>query len=122
MRGLELEDSDGVPVARLPADVDAANAESVGEVIAASFSHDSPGVVADLTATRYLDSTGSDMLFRLAERMATRRQRLHLVVPEEAPVRRILEIVSISDIVAIHPDVTSALGAVRGDGAPAPAS
>ena len=122
MRGLRLEDSDGVPVARLPADVDAANAESVGEVIAASVGRDSPGVIADLTATRYLDSAGIDMLFRLYERLHTRRQSLHLVVPEEAPVRRILEVVSMTEIVAVHTDVTSALGAVRGDGTPTPAT
>jgi anti-anti-sigma regulatory factor len=44
---------------------------------------------------RYLDSSGVQLLFELAERLAARQQRLAVAVPPDAPARRVLEIVAL---------------------------
>jgi anti-anti-sigma factor len=118
---LSIEGDGGVAAIRLPADVDAANADSLAEQIVIGVGNESVGVVLDLSATRYLDSAGVDMLFRLHERLQARRQRLHLVAPEESPLWRVLRIVAIPDLVPVHVDVDSAVAAAAGEAAQTPA-
>jgi anti-anti-sigma regulatory factor len=38
-------------------------------------------LIVDLSGTRYLDSAGIDMLFRLAQSLGQRRATLRLVIP-----------------------------------------
>ena len=111
---VSFEDRAGVTVARLPADVDAANADAVSAEIMANTGNQSPALVIDLTATRYLDSAGIDMLFRLHERLQARRQRLLVVVPEDAAVMRVLRIVAVPDVMPVHQTLDSALRSVGG--------
>jgi len=85
---LNFEERDGITVVRLPADDDAANAETVSAEIMARASNQTPAMVIALSTTRYLDSAGIDMLFRLYERLQMRRQRMALVVPEDSPLLR----------------------------------
>jgi anti-anti-sigma factor len=98
----------GVPVARLPADVDAANADAVGELLSAGVAHDASCLILDLGDTRYLDSAGIDMLLRLQERLRGRRQTLELVVPQHSPIRRLLAVMGIDRSLRVHADVAAA--------------
>jgi anti-anti-sigma factor len=52
-------------------------------------------MVLDLSGVGYLDSSGVQMIFELAERLDARQQRLAVVVPEGAPARRVLDIVAL---------------------------
>jgi anti-anti-sigma factor len=108
---VRLERFDGVSVARLPSDVDAANALNLGQELAASLGHDATDLVVDLGATRYLDSAGIHMLFRLDARLRQRRQRLRVVVPRESPILRLLEIASLSKSVPLYPSIPEAVKA-----------
>ena len=103
-----------VVVAHLPTDVDAANANRVGEGLMSATDSAVPALILDLGETRYLDSAGLDMVFRLAERLQARRQRLHLVAADDAPLMRILNIAAITEVVPVHGDLAAALDAVRG--------
>jgi anti-anti-sigma factor len=91
---LKTEHFNNVLVVMLPTDVDAANAARVGDELIARATHTVSCLVVDLSETRYLDSAGLDMLFRLRARMRQRRKRVHLAVPPNSPLRRLLEIVS----------------------------
>jgi len=84
---LQFERVDGVPVARPSEDIDAANALVLRDELATSL-QGADTLVLDLGATRYVDSAGIDMLFRLAQ------------------------IVALPSAVAIHETVEQALGAV----------
>lgn len=98
-----------VPVARLHGEIDLSNADTIrGEVIAAVPS-DAPGLVLDLSETTYLDSSGVRLLFDIAERLQARRQRLSLVVTEEALVRRVLVLTKLDDAVPLHPEIDDAI-------------
>ena len=104
----------GISIARLPADVDASNADTVNAEIMANTGNHSPALVIDLTRTRYLDSAGIDMLFRLHERLLTRRQRLLLVLTDDAPLMRVLRIVAVHDVMPVHATLDAALRSVGG--------
>lgn len=105
----------GLPVAAMPVDVDVANAAHVGDQLAGAVTHDAPCLVLDLTATRYLDSAGIDMLVKLAERLRNRRQALLLVLPEGSPLRRLLTVMGVDASLAVHASVVEAVASAGGE-------
>ena len=110
-----LTSLNGLPVAQTPGDVDVANAALVGEQLAGAVTHDAPCLVLDLTATRYLDSAGIDMLLKLAERLRNRRQALLLVVPEDSPLRRLLSVMGVDASLPVHASVAEAVESAGGE-------
>jgi anti-anti-sigma factor len=114
---LRVEHFNRVPVARAPVDIDASNAATVRHELIACMRHESFQLVVDLTVSRYLDSAGIDMLFRLNESLAQRRATLHLVIPPESDLRRLADIVGLTGAIPVHGDVTEAVEAAgRGAG------
>jgi anti-anti-sigma factor len=106
-----VEHHDGVPVVRPRADVDAANAAALREQLADCVDSTTDRLVIDLSETRYIDSAGLDMLFRLSELLRQRRTRLLVVIAPESHLARLAEIVGLSRSMAIHPSLQDALGA-----------
>jgi anti-anti-sigma factor len=111
MSQLDLEQIDGVPVAHLPEDIDAANAMATQRQLADALGPDALSLVIDLSATRYVDSAGIDMLLRLNDRLNDRRARLILVIPDASQLMRLATIVGLPEAVAILPNVPAALKA-----------
>lgn len=111
MIGLDVEHVDHVPVARPRGDVDAANARRLRDELAGCLGSDADELVLDLSETRYVDSAGIDMLFRLSERVRERRARLLLVIPQASQLSRLAEIVGLSRAMPVHETVEEALGA-----------
>ena len=107
-------DSNGdVVVARIAGEVDLSNAADVGHQLAGSVPNRSLGLVIDLSDTSYLDSSGVSLVFHLAERLRRRQQRLRLVVPDGAPLRRVLGIVDVDGVVPIRATVDEAAADIR---------
>jgi anti-anti-sigma factor len=104
---------DDVVVARLSGEVDLSNATEVGDELSTGVPNTALGLVLDLTATTYLDSSGVHLIFDLAERLRTRQQQLRIVVPAGAPVRRVLRIVELGDTVPVLASVEEAVEAIR---------
>ncbi len=111
MMRLEVEQLSNVSVVRAREDIDAANARRVRDELAACMGGPAEHLVLDLSATRYLDSAGIDMLFRLNERLRERRARLQLVIPPTSQLARLAEIVSLPSAMPIHETVEQALAA-----------
>ncbi len=109
MSVVEIERVDGTPIARVKADVDAANAAAVHELLAEGLNPDSECLIVDLTETRYLDSAGLDMLLRLAERLSHRRASLTVVIPEGSQLNRLVAIVGLPQVIPVHTTVSAAL-------------
>src|SRR4030095_15681381 len=76
-------------------EIDISNAQAVSAAIEAAMPHGAERLIIYLTGTTYLDSAGVQLLFLLAQRLQTRRQALTLVVPEEAPIRAVLELAGV---------------------------
>jgi anti-anti-sigma factor len=104
---------DDVVIARLSGEIDLSNAAEVGEELSTGVPNTALGLVLDLTATTYLDSSGIHLIFDLAERLSTRQQQLRIVVPAGAPIRRVLRIVELGDSVPVMAAVDEAVEAIR---------
>lgn len=109
MNRLDIEQIDGVPVARVDQDIDAANAVTTQRQLADALGPDDLTLVIDLSATRYVDSAGIDMLLRLSDRLDQRRAKLILVIPEASQLMRLATIVGLPGAVPIHSGLTEAL-------------
>jgi len=82
----------GVCLVRLFGEIDLSNVRELSAAIAEGIPNDGSPVVFDLSETRYLDSTGIQLLFRLADTLRSRRRDLTLIVPEDAPIRTVIAI------------------------------
>jgi anti-sigma B factor antagonist len=111
MTGMEIEQVDGVPVAKLSEDLDAANAATVHRELAEALGPNALTLVVDLSSTRYVDSAGIDMLLRFSDRLNRRRAKLVLVVPENSQLRRLFAIVGLPEAIAVHATVEDARAA-----------
>jgi anti-anti-sigma factor len=109
MSRVDFEKIDGVPIAHVNEDIDAASAKATEHELADALGPDALNLVIDLTTTRYLDSAGIDMLLRLGNRLGHRRAKLFLVIPEDSQLRRLVTIVGLPRAVATHPSLTDAL-------------
>jgi anti-sigma B factor antagonist len=108
-------DGEDVVVARLTGEVDLSNAADVGDQLGGAVPNSALGLVVDLTATSYLDSSGVHLLFDLAERLRRRQQQLTVAVPEGVPIRRILRIVELHGVVPVLATVDEAVARIRAD-------
>jgi anti-sigma B factor antagonist len=106
---VRVEHRDGLPVAFLGGEVDAANAPQVTEELMTAVTNRAPALVLVLSDTRYLDSAGINLLFQLNQVLESRRQRLGLVLDASARLRRVLEISGVFAAIAVWEDLDSAL-------------
>lgn len=111
MSPLELERIDGVPIAHVNEDIDAANATITRQQLSDALGSDASTLVIDLSETCYIDSAGIDMLLRLSDRLDHRRAKLILVIPDTSQLKRLVSIVGLPDVIAIHPTLSAALQA-----------
>ena len=106
---------DDVVVARVSGEIDMSNSVELGEELATAVPNSALGLVIDLTATAYLDSSGVHLIFDLAERLRQRQQQLRVVVPEGAPIRRVLRIVELDQSVPVLSAVDEAVAQIRAE-------
>ena len=107
------ETHDGIPVARLEGEVDMTNAKSLGDRLRGLLTNRSVALVVDLGPTTYLDSSGITLLFGLCDELRLRQQQLHLVVPEGAPIARVIAITGLDQIAPTYPTLDQALERAR---------
>jgi anti-sigma B factor antagonist len=106
---LEIERLDGVPVARATQDIDAASSAALKDELAECIGPDTACLVLDLSHTRYVDSAGLDMLFRLNDRLQQSRSMLLLVIAGSSPLNRLAAIASLPRFVSVHATLDAAL-------------
>ena len=103
------EQRDEVSIAAIEGEIDASNVHEVGERLRTLLTNRSTALVVDLTATRYLDSAGINMLFELSAELTDRQQSLQLVVPASSPILRILAIAGLVGAIPTHETRAAAL-------------
>ena len=79
---ITTEDHRGVAVIRLEGEVDLANADNVQDAVAATTAR---GVVLDVTAVSYLDSSGLRAIVRGHRQLAAEERSLFVVSPPGTP-------------------------------------
>lgn len=100
----------GPAVIALPAEIDMANADRVGQQLGSACTPGVRTVIADMTATTFCDSSGISMLVRAHRQAAASRTGLRLAVPATA-VRRVLALAGMDQLLAIYPSLSQALAA-----------
>jgi anti-sigma B factor antagonist len=108
MNCVAIEHIDGVPVARISVDIDAANVATVQEQLADVLGPDTLSLIIDLSEIRYVDSAGLDMLLRLSDRLDHRRAKLMLVIPETSQLNRLAAVVGLPQAMSVHPTLLAA--------------
>jgi anti-sigma B factor antagonist len=99
----------GVAVVRVSGEIDASNARWLDDRLRAALTNQSDGLVVDLTATTYLDSSGIALMFNLATTLREHQQQLRLVVPEESPIARMVRLTGLAAAVPTYPALEAAL-------------
>jgi anti-anti-sigma factor len=111
---LELESVDDLLVARISGEIDSSNATELRIAILDVLSNRVRGVVLDLGAVTYLDSTAIALIFELARGLEARRQALRVSVADDRPVRRVLELCRVGEVAPLDHDPASAIAALAG--------
>lgn len=107
---VEVERLPGAAVSRLHGEVDVSNVEHVEHELEAAVGGDEGIHIVDLSEVSYLDSAGIRLLFDIAARLRTRRRRLHVIVPADSVIRRLLEITDFARVIPIHTTVGEVVG------------
>jgi anti-anti-sigma factor len=106
---VKVERLGDIVIAKICGEVDLSNAGDIATDLHAAFDNTARRAVVDLSETMYLDSIGIRLLFSLAESLAVRRQELHVIVPYDSLLLRLLELVNIRRVVHMHADRGSAI-------------
>ena len=95
-------------IVTLPGEIDVTNAHSVGDELQAAFGPGVAVVIADMSQTAFLDSSGIRYLLLASEHAAQANAELRLVT-ESAAVLRVLQITGVDGLFKIYPNLQAAL-------------
>jgi anti-anti-sigma factor len=101
-----------VVVAQLSDEFELSTANGIRDQLLDSLTNRDHGIVIDLQEVSFMDSAGINVLFDLAERLGSRHQRVAVVLPERAVVRRVAELVGLGSSVAVCENVEDAVEAI----------
>ena len=101
-----------VPIVTVEGEIDASNAQEIGDRMRTALSNQGKVLVVDLTPTTYIDSAGINVLFRLGVELGERQQELHVVVASASPIARMLAIVGLDRALPTHATRAAALAVV----------
>jgi anti-sigma B factor antagonist len=107
--GIDIDVQGDVVVARVTGELDIAGASRTGDRIADSVPTSAAGLVVDFSDLAFIDSSGIAMLFGLARRLDSRRQRLRVVATPGGPVSRVLDIVEFERAAPVHSEPETAI-------------
>ena len=95
-------------VVTLPAEIDITNAEAIGEALSSAIASGAGIVIADMTGTRFCNSSGISALVQAHRQAAANHAELRLVVLS-ASVLRALKLVRMDFLLPIYPSLDAAL-------------
>jgi anti-sigma B factor antagonist len=102
-------------VVALPAELDIASAQRAGADLAAAIVPGAPMVIADLTTTTFCDSSGIRELAAAHRRAMANHVQMIAVVPSPA-VRKVMQITGLFGMIAVCPDMATAVAAASQTG------
>ena len=102
-----------LPVITVTGELDASTAAVFSHAIEAELARAQEGLVLNLTATRYIDSSGIQSLLRLYHH--TRRFGPPVMLVDRVdPPRKVFQLVGMARLFPIHADQEAAFDALRG--------
>ena len=104
---IRFDRDETILTATIAGEIDISNAGDVRRSINEQLA-DTTTVIIDLSATTFLDSTGVGLLFEMASRLRTTRRTLYLVIPPDAPIRRMATLTGLNEAVTVLPKLSDA--------------
>jgi anti-anti-sigma factor len=101
-----------VVVAGVTGEIDVSNADALEVAILREVDNQAAGLVIDLAGLSFMDSSGVHLMFHFAAALRERRQHFAIVLPPDAPPRRVLELSGPELRRAIHDTEDAAIEAV----------
>lgn len=109
---LEVTTREGIVICRVTGEIDMSNASDLRVAITEATPNDALGVVLDLSALDYVDSTGIHLLYRLGESLRNRGQTLRVVIPSESPAADALRLAGVKRHVDVVEELEEGVQAV----------
>jgi anti-sigma B factor antagonist len=100
-------------IVTLPEEIDITNAQAVGDELCAAFGQGVLAVIADMSRTRFCDSSGIRYLLLANGRAAELNAEFRLVV-QSAAVLRAFGLLGIDRLLAVYPSMEAALSNATG--------
>jgi anti-sigma B factor antagonist len=94
----------------LPAEIDMANAEDVGEQLRAAFTRGAAVVIADLTSTAFCDSSGVRQFVLSHNYAGFNHAQMRFVIPNRN-ILRVLDLTGIDQLLSIYSSLDAAVSA-----------
>jgi anti-anti-sigma factor len=79
------------PTVAIVGEIDISNVSDIRAAIEPTIA-DAAVLVVDLSGTTFLDSAGTALLLEIADRLRTTRRDVFLIIPEDAPIRRLAKL------------------------------
>lgn len=114
------DQEDDIVVGVLSGEVDLSNATDLEGLIAEAVPNSVRGLVLDLSALSYIDSSGIRLLLSLAGSLRWRGQALVIAVPAGSRSRRVFAMAGIEDSVALEATGDAARARLRTHGTLSP--
>jgi anti-sigma B factor antagonist len=108
---VRVESRGDVAVASIHGEIDLTNSGRIATQLFAAIPNTARGLVLDLSDTTYIDSRGVQLILDAIERLQTRQQAMHLVVPADSPLWRLFGILSIAQVATLYQTVDAAVEA-----------
>ena len=102
----EVQSAGGHAVIRMPAEIDAANADEIRQALLAAVTPGTAILVIDMSGTTFCDSAGLKAIIAAHAQAAETGTELRLVA---TAVLRIMTIVGIDQLIPIYPTLEAAL-------------
>jgi len=112
---IEIEQRNGLVVARIDGEVDISNIAEVKRRLTTCVPNSALGLVVDLSGTSYLDSSGLHLLFEISRALDTRRQRICVVAPEGTASGHVLLLTGFDKVVPMSSTVAKAMEAIANE-------
>ncbi len=106
-----VEWSGQVAVVTVAGEIDITNAEGLRDALLSALNAGAAGLIADLTATTFLDSAGIAALVRAARRASATDAALRLAVTAP-PVLRVLSLVGVDRLIEVYPSLSDAVASL----------
>jgi anti-sigma B factor antagonist len=99
---LAFDEDEEVPVARVSGQIDMSNAPALTHAILDVVTNNAHGIVVDLSAVSYMDSSGINMLAELQRRLGWRGQRLAVVAASDSRPWQVLSLAGADGLVPVE--------------------
>jgi anti-anti-sigma factor len=109
---VHLREHGSIVMATIDGEIDLSNAGEILDELTSAVPNSAQGMLLDLTALEFLDSSGIHMLYDLAERLATRQQGFAVILEPGAPPRRAIEVSGVEPAAWMHDDQAAGLAAL----------